>query len=200
MSKICIVGLGNPGEKYNKNRHNVGFMAVDYLQSLSSSESWRMWKNIAYISKYILNNITLYYVKPATFMNLSGMAVGQVLKYWQINTDNLIVIHDDLDIAVGKIKFKKNGGSAGHNGIKNCSEILGTKNYYRVRIGIDRELNSITSNYVLKDFSKKDKISIENVLYFLGKEIPKLCSSKKGISDKEIQIFNENIKKMDKIE
>lgn len=189
MSKICIVGLGNPGEKYKNNRHNIGYFAVDHLQKTTSADNWKLWKNLAFISKIVDEYGTKYLVKPTTYMNLSGMAVMAILKYWQISPSDLVVIHDDLDVAVGSIKFKKDGGHAGHNGIKNCSEVLETKKYYRIRLGVGRNTNIQSSYYVLNDFSVADRKKVDQVIKCIGIELPKLYSSTNAISENNIQNF-----------
>jgi PTH1 family peptidyl-tRNA hydrolase len=135
-----IVGLGNPGEKYDNTRHNIGFMAVDKLkQRLAPDNSWeKEHKHEALVVKTTYKSIPLLLAKPLTFMNDSGRAVSALSHMHKISHHDIIVIHDDLDLPLGTIKVKKDGGSAGHNGIKSIIENLGTDNFLRVRLGIGR--------------------------------------------------------------
>lgn len=129
---VMIVGLGNPGAEYVRTRHNVGFMAVEFLAGADAS-----WKNefdaLTYRTKIDGRNVI--FVRPVTFMNLSGNAVGAIARFYKIPTENIIVIHDDMDIKPGNIKEKTGGSSAGHNGIKSIDAAVGAE-YRRIRIGI----------------------------------------------------------------
>ncbi|MDE6478164.1 MAG: aminoacyl-tRNA hydrolase [Alphaproteobacteria bacterium] len=130
---VLVVGLGNPGTQYARTRHNVGFMAVDHLAGADAV--WKKEKN-ALTTSLTLAGHRVILVKPQTYMNNSGMAVGPLMAFYKIPLDNLIVIHDDLDLSVGAIRRKMGGGSAGHNGIKSIDAAVGP-NYHRIRIGID---------------------------------------------------------------
>lgn len=146
-----IVGLGNVGKEYDNTRHNVGFMCLDnYLGDV-------VWKNDnkAFFYKTYINNNSVLFIKPKTFMNLSGDAVKYYVDYFDISIDDILVIHDDLDLPVGKVRIKYNSGDGGHNGIKSINNSLGTKEYLRVKIGISRD-NVNTVNYVLGKFSSVD--------------------------------------------
>ena len=129
---IMVVGLGNPGAEYARTRHNVGFMAVGYLAGENAT-----WKNEHDALTYHANidGHRVIFVRPMTFMNLSGNAVGAIARFYKIPTENIVVIHDDMDIPVGSIKEKVGGGSAGHNGIKSIDAAVGAE-YKRIRIGI----------------------------------------------------------------
>lgn len=135
-----IVGLGNPGEKYENTRHNIGFMALDKLkQQLAPDNSWeKEHKHEAMVIKTSYKNIPLLLAKPLTFMNDSGRAVSALSRMHKIAHHDIIVMHDDLDLPLSTIKVKKDGGSAGHNGIKSIIEHLVTDNFLRVRLGIGR--------------------------------------------------------------
>ena len=135
-----IVGLGNPGEKYDNTRHNVGFTVLDKIkQELANDASWeKEHKHKAQVIKTTYKNIPLLLAKPLTFMNDSGRAVSALSRMHKISAHDIIVIHDDLDLPLGTIKVKKDGSSAGHNGIKSIIESLGTDNFLRVRLGIGR--------------------------------------------------------------
>ncbi len=147
-----IVGLGNPGLQYADTRHNVGFMLLDYLargSKVSFAES--KWK--ALITKTVIWNESVVLLRPETFMNGSGTAVAAVAHYYKISTDNIIVIHDDLDMPLGRIKIVSGGGAGGHKGVRSCIEHLGTRDFPRVKIGIGRPAPLIPpEKYVLARF------------------------------------------------
>ena len=134
---LLIVGLGNPGIKYDDTRHNVGFMAVDEL-----ARSWRLdsfsskWKSLYSRGKF--SGTTIVLLKPQTFMNRSGQAVVEAVNFFKIPMDNVIVIHDDLDMHPGRLKLVKGGGAGGHNGIRSMVQHLGDNSFYRLKIGIGR--------------------------------------------------------------
>jgi peptidyl-tRNA hydrolase, PTH1 family len=153
-----VVGLGNPGGQYRFNRHNVGFHVVDELsRRLGCPIFQERWN--AFSSTMSLNGEKIHLVKPNTFMNLSGRAVAQYYRFFKIMPDHLLVIHDDLDMTCGRIKLVKGGGTGGHNGIKSLVECLGTKDFYRLKVGIGRpgkgevSLEIPIEKYVLSDFS-----------------------------------------------
>ena len=157
-----IVGLGNPGKKYELNRHNIGFLAVDYLidefkaSKISSKFKGELFKAGEYL-----------FLKPNTFMNLSGESVVLVKDFYKIDNEDIIVIHDDIDLKVGALKFKRGGSSGGHNGLKSIDQYIGN-DYYRVRIGVGRpERKDEVVKYVLSDFSKEEldciKKNFENI-------------------------------------
>ena len=128
-----IVGLGNPGEKYQNTRHNLGFRVVDKIAEKMEDGRWKMdKKNKAEILK--LNELLL--VKPQTFMNNSGMAVSLLANFYKITPENIIVVHDDLDLPLGKIKIRLGGAAGGHHGVESVIKSLGTDKFIRVRIGI----------------------------------------------------------------
>ncbi len=129
---VLVVGLGNPGTTYARTRHNVGFMALDNLAGADAT--WKKEKN-ALTATMTLDGHRVILVKPQTYMNNSGLAVVALMAFYKIPLDNLIVIHDDLDLAVGDMRRKIGGGSAGHNGIKSIDAAVG-QNYHRIRIGI----------------------------------------------------------------
>lgn len=134
---FLIVGLGNPGEKYSETRHNVGFQVVERLAHLAGlrfgESKWR-----AQVCKGALAGQAVVFVKPQTFMNLSGEAVAPLSAYYKIEPENIIVIHDDLDLDCGRVKLAAQGGAGGHNGIKSLIQHLGSRSFIRVRIGIGR--------------------------------------------------------------
>lgn len=129
---ILVVGLGNPGAEYARTRHNVGFMAVEYLAGDDAT-----WKSEHEAMTYhtFIDGYKVIFARPMTFMNLSGNAVGALARFYKVPVENIIVIHDDMDVKVGVVKEKVGGGSAGHNGIKSIDAAVGA-DYRRVRIGI----------------------------------------------------------------
>jgi PTH1 family peptidyl-tRNA hydrolase len=147
-----IVGLGNPGSQYVGTRHNVGFMLLDYLaqeNNVSFTES--KWK--ALMAKTVIWGESVILLKPETFMNASGTALAAAAKYYKILTDNIIVIHDDLDMPLGRIKMVSGGGDGGHKGIRSSITHLGTRDFPRVKIGIGRPSSMVPpENYVLGRF------------------------------------------------
>lgn len=169
---ILVVGLGNPGDTYARTRHNVGFMAVTTLAGTDAS--WRTEKKAK--TAVVQNNGKKYiFVMPQTYMNLSGDAVGPLMAFYKIPLDNLIVIHDDMDLKVGATRHKIGGGSAGHNGIKSIDAAVGP-NYHRIRIGIghprDLGLPMDPADWVLGKFTNEqiaaitaaiDGIDLENL-------------------------------------
>ena len=149
-----IVGLGNPGKEYDKTRHSVGFAVLDeYLKG----EKWSENK----YAHFIKQGNDAVFVKPTTFMNLSGNAVRYFASYYKIDIEDILIIQDDLDIEVGRFKLKTNSSSGGHNGILSIIENLGTCSFLRLKIGIGSPKNGDTINYVLKKFSKADCQQIE---------------------------------------
>jgi PTH1 family peptidyl-tRNA hydrolase len=165
-----VVGLGNPDSKYKNNRHNVGFMLVDRLvnELLASNISKPQFKGQLYKSKKIL------LLKPLTYMNLSGESVRVVSDYYK--PEKIIVIHDDLDLPLGSLRFKKGGGHGGHNGLKSIDSHIG-KDYIRVRIGIGKpKIKSEVASYVLSDFSKEEFSKLEDVLNTSIKAVKELIN------------------------
>ena len=160
MTKL-VVGLGNPGSKYHETRHNVGFMAIDLMAKelgLTFSEE-RTFK--AEVASTFLNGEKVYFVKPTTFMNLSGLAVRALLAYYNIPMEDFIVIYDDLDMEVGKLRFRQKGSAGGHNGIKSIIDETGTQEFDRIKIGIGRPQKGMTVvNHVLGKFSEDDYATI----------------------------------------
>jgi PTH1 family peptidyl-tRNA hydrolase len=155
-----IVGLGNPTDKYKNNRHNIGFMAVDRL--LKSNSFADISKSRFKGELYKKNSLLL--LKPHTYMNLSGESVISVVNYYEI--DKIIVIHDELDINFGEIKYKKGGGNGGHNGLKSIDKHIG-KDYIRVRVGIGKPKDRDVVAHVLKDFSKEEFTKLEEILEYV---------------------------------
>lgn len=132
-----IVGLGNPGTEYEKTRHNAGFLVVDLLGENLRATYWKD-EGGAKTSAVRLGDTDLVLVKPQTFMNLSGKAVAKVLDRYEARPDEMVVVHDDIDLPLGTVRAKREGGHGGHNGLRSLSEALGTDGYLRVRVGVGR--------------------------------------------------------------
>lgn len=160
-----IVGLGNPGSKYNDTKHNIGFMAVDRIVK-KLDVNFTEDKNFkAEIGSDFINGEKIYFIKPTTFMNNSGIAVKALLTYYNISIKDMIIIYDDLDMEVGKIRFRQKGSAGGHNGIKSIIAHLGTQEFDRIKVGIARPNGRMTViNHVLGKFDKNDEIMISNTL------------------------------------
>jgi len=157
MGGFMIVGLGNPGKDYQKNRHNVGFMAIDKIAQEFGIENKKV-KSKAIIMEGKKDNKKIILVKPQTFMNLSGSAVASLVKFFKINPENLIVIHDDLDLPSLSIRLRPGGGAGGQKGISSIIQNLGTQQFNRIRIGIGRPPGRMDpADYVLQNFPKQEE-------------------------------------------
>ncbi len=156
-----IAGLGNPGQKYDDTRHNIGFMFLDYLAS-EANDNFKDSKWEASVLKMNLWSQQMILVKPQTFMNLSGKAVGLIASYYQIEPEKIIVVHDDLDLDAGRIKVVFDRGHGGHNGIRSIIESLGTREFARLRIGIGRPPEKMKpSSFVLSRFSSEEMSDVQ---------------------------------------
>ncbi len=145
-----IIGLGNPGKKYLHTRHNLGFMALDFLQKNSGAPDFKMNKKC---NAEIIKTDEIIFAKPLTFMNNSGEAVAKLLSFFKLTPADLVVVHDDLDLDFGKIKIGAGHGAAGHNGVKSIIDLLGTKDFNRIRIGVGRPPAHVPpEDYVLQNF------------------------------------------------
>jgi PTH1 family peptidyl-tRNA hydrolase len=159
---ILIVGLGNPGKKYIKTRHNIGFRIIDALGEKISDTS-------------------VILLKPESYMNNSGKAVQETLAYYKIPPENLIVVHDEIDLPFGEIRVSENSSSAGHKGIQSIIDELKTQNFTRIRIGIKQEIENKkqeTSDFVLEKFSKKEEKELEDITKRAIEKINALLSSR----------------------
>lgn len=152
-----IVGLGNPGKEYEKTRHNVGFMCVD---NYVDNSAWKEQFNALY-QQILINNEKVLVIKPLTYMNLSGQAVRKFVDYYKIAINDVLVIHDDLDLPVGQIRLKINSSAGGHNGIKSIIESLGSNAFARLKIGISKDDRSDIKDYVLGKFNTDEVLKIE---------------------------------------
>ena len=166
MRLIC--GLGNPGIKYNLTRHNLGFDMVNYLVDFYKFSIVKKDKKLE-LYKGEIGNTECYLCKPLTYMNLSGPPIGKLINFFKIKLTEIVVIHDDIDLTIGRIKIKIGGGNGGHNGLSSIDSIIG-KDYKRLRIGVGHPGNKdMVSSYVLEKFSREDRELMNNKIELLTK-------------------------------
>ncbi|MCC9620523.1 aminoacyl-tRNA hydrolase [Thalassospira sp. MA62] len=177
---FLVVGLGNPGSGYAANRHNIGFMAADELVRRHSFGPWRK-KFQGQVAEGELNGQKVLVLKPETFMNLSGQSVGEVLRFYKIPVEDVIVLHDELDLPPGKLRVKRGGGHGGHNGLRSIDSHCG-KEYRRVRLGIGHPGDkSRVHGHVLGDFSKSEQDGwLMTLLDAVAAEFPRLIKGDDG--------------------
>lgn len=162
-----IAGLGNPGSEYAHTKHNVGFMFVDALAEQLGIDNWKE-KFDAFIAEGRIGTEKVVLVKPVTYMNDSGRAIGPLLHWYKLSVEDLMVVHDDMDIAAGTIRIRRKGSAGGHNGIKSILAHVGDENFARVRIGIGRPLPGWSVvNHVLAPFSTEDAPKIKDAITYL---------------------------------
>ena len=155
-----IVGLGNPGSQYRNNRHNVGYMVADMF-AISEGHSWKYSKEFL---SYTIKTKDFILIKPANFMNQSGECVRLIANYYKIAADDILVVHDELDLEFGKIRLSVSGSAAGHHGVESVTKSLGTAEYVRLRIGIGKPEVGSGSKYVLEDFVDEEKNKLADVI------------------------------------
>tara|TARA_B100000965_G_scaffold335822_1_gene301850 strand:+ start:38 stop:598 length:561 start_codon:yes stop_codon:yes gene_type:complete len=174
---LLFVGLGNPTPNSENNRHNIGFKVIDAInKKFALSKQKPKFKGL--LTTGNINSNKVYAIKPLTFMNNSGICIRELLEYFKIDANNVIVFHDDLDIDFGKIKAKFGGSSAGHNGIESIDKFIG-KDYSRVRIGIGKpNTKTDVSDFVLKDFDEDEKIELETITNNIIESLPILINKK----------------------
>ncbi|HBT20686.1 MAG TPA: aminoacyl-tRNA hydrolase [Peptococcaceae bacterium] len=163
-----VVGLGNPGPRYEKTRHNVGFMAVDMLGESLGVKVERKF-GLSFIAEVFFKGEKLILAKPQCYMNRSGAAVSELIEYFKLSPEDLIVIHDDMDLELGRIRIRLKGSYGGHRGIKSIIENLGTQYFCRIKIGIGRPPAGVDpSDYVLSSFSGEEWEIVENAVERAG--------------------------------
>ena len=174
---LLLVGLGNPTPDSENNRHNVGFKIIDSInKKFGLSKQKPKFKGL--LTTGNIGNKKVYAIKPLTFMNNSGICIREVIEYFKINVEDIIVFHDDLDVEFGKIKTKLGGSSAGHNGIASIDKFIG-KDYSRVRVGIGKPKNNIeVADYVLQNFDEDENIGIEKISKNISDSISTLIEKK----------------------
>ncbi len=172
---LLLVGLGNPGPKYEKNRHNIGFMAVDDIVRRHSFGPWKA-RFQGLVAEGRIGTEKVLAIKPTTFMNESGRCVGEAMRFYKLQADDVFVIYDELDVAVGKVKTKQGGGHGGHNGLRSLDAHIG-KDYWRVRLGIGHPGDKAkVHGHVLGDFAKAEWPVIETIIDAVAQAIPALLS------------------------
>lgn len=162
-----IVGLGNPGEKYIKTRHNLGFMVVDKLLRKLMPLKKTVWREIKKFQSLVLKFDDLILVKPLTSMNASGFSVAKLANFYKINPKDIWVIYDDIDLALGKIKIRLGGASAGHHGVESIIRELGTDEFRRFRLGIghpQRGADGLVEKYVLREFDISERTELKQII------------------------------------
>lgn len=172
---LLVTGLGNPGGKYASNRHNIGFMAVDAIADAHGFGPWKS-KFQAQVSEGRLGREKILLMKPQTFMNNSGQAVGEAMRFYKLGPEDVLVFYDELDLAPGKCRIKKGGGTAGHNGIRSLHAHISDA-YTRIRLGIGHPGEKrLVSNHVLGNFSKADQEWLSELLRGIADGAPELAN------------------------
>lgn len=162
-----IVGLGNPGIKYKKTRHNIGWRIIEELAHQIEAEQWKMEMRFnAFKTQNIINQEKIILIKPQTFMNSSGLSVKSIIDYYKIPIESILIIHDEIDLPLEEIKIQKKRGSAGHKGVESIIEHLGTNSFNRMRVGIksDKQKTMETEKFVLQNFTSKEEEIIQGVI------------------------------------
>ena len=174
---LLLVGLGNPGKKYAANRHNIGFMAADAVQARYRFPAWRT-RFDGELTEGDIGDERILLLKPMTFMNESGRAVGYAANFYKIKPKDVIVMHDELDLAFGKVRAKTGGGLAGHNGLRSISQHLGGPDFRRVRIGIDHPGHKdLVHGHVLSDFSSEESSAVDRIVDAIAEAVTYLITN-----------------------
>ncbi|MCL1790951.1 MAG: aminoacyl-tRNA hydrolase [Peptococcaceae bacterium] len=181
----AVIGLGNPGLDYAETRHNVGFILLD---------QWSKARRLSYKGRFRgkfaedrFDGEKVYLLKPQTYMNLSGMAVAELVGFYQMDSEDLLVVHDDIDLPLGKLRLRAQGGAGGHNGLKSIQTHLGTTVYWRLKIGVGRPSNDDVAGHVLSPFGKAEKKEIEETV-INGLQVLELWL--RGEGDRAMNQFN----------
>ena len=182
---ILLVGLGNPTPDSNDNRHNVGFKIIDSInKKFGLTKQKPKFKGL--LTTGNISNKKVYAIKPLTFMNNSGICIRELIEYFKIDAEDVIVFHDDLDVDFAKVKVKFGGSSAGHNGIESIDKFIG-KDYSRVRVGIGKPEKKIeVSDFVLTNFTDEEKVDLEKVIQNIIDSMPILI-------DKKLDLFSSTV-------
>ncbi|WP_288261731.1 aminoacyl-tRNA hydrolase [uncultured Prochlorococcus sp.] len=198
MNEIYLIGLGNPGKKYSKSRHNIGFLLLENFSKKYNSNFLLKDKLKCSCSEFKINDSTYRLFLPNTFMNKSGDAVRAIVDWYKINLDQIFIIVDDKDLPLGKIRFRKRGGSGGHNGLKSIIETLRTQDFNRIRIGIGsppliegtNKFNTIS--YVLGNISMEEKSILDKVYKRIIKSLEQLNTRKEEFIIKDLNSFDKD--------
>jgi PTH1 family peptidyl-tRNA hydrolase len=199
MNEIYLIGLGNPGKKYAKSRHNIGFLLLENLSKKYNSTFLLKDKLKSSCSEFKINNSTYRLFLPNTFMNNSGEAVRAIVDWYKINLDQIFIIVDDKDLPLGKIRFRKKGSSGGHNGLRSIIEKLQTNNFNRIRIGIGsppliKETNNYnTISHVLGNISLEEKTILDKVYKRVITSLEQLNTKKEDSIINELNSFDKDI-------
>ena len=198
MNEIYLIGLGNPGKKYSRSRHNIGFLVLENLSKKYNSNFLLKDKLKSSCSEFKINDSTYRLFLPNTYMNNSGDAVRAIIDWYKINLDKLFIIVDDKDLPLGKIRFRKKGSSGGHNGLKSIIEKLQTNNFNRIRIGIgplpsiEGTNNFNTISHVLGNINSKEESTLEKVYKKVIESLEQLNTKKEEIIISELNSFDKN--------
>mgnify|MGYP006237299849 FL=1 len=198
MNEIYLIGLGNPGKKYSKSRHNIGFLVLENLSSKYNSNFLLKDKLKSSCSEFKINNSTYRLFLPNTFMNNSGDAVRAIVDWYKINLDQVFIIVDDKDLPLGKIRFRKKGSSGGHNGLKSIIEKLQTHNFNRIRIGIgsppsNKEIKNFnTISHVLGNISLEEKLILDKVYKRVIESLEQITIKKEEHIMNELNSFDKD--------
>lgn len=160
-----VVGLGNPGDKYKMTRHNMGFIMLDKYAKETGIKFKKKFEG--QVAEFYLNNEKILLLKPQTFMNLSGKVVHDVMNFYKIDVEDIIIVYDDLDQQFSKIKIKKKSSSGGHNGIKDIINSLKTEDILRIKIGINNEFKKDVKDFVLSNFIKAEVKELDEIYYIV---------------------------------
>lgn len=173
---LLLVGLGNPGARYARQRHNIGFMAVEAVARVHRFGPWRS-KFSSLVSEGFLGDVKVLLQKPQTFMNRSGYGVAEATRFYKLPLRQIVVCHDELDLAAGKVRIKIGGGVAGHNGLRSIAAQLGSRDFRRVRVGIGHPGHKDrVTGHVLGDFSTDDREWVERLLSAFAEAAPLLAA------------------------
>lgn len=173
-----LVGLGNPGDKYEYNRHNIGFLAVDAIADTYGFPAYKK-KFQGLMAEGHIEGEKVILLKPQTYMNNSGQSVGEAAKFYKIPLDRIAVFHDELDLGAGKIRTKKGGGNAGHNGLRSMDIHLNSNDYWRIRLGIGHPGDkAMVHNHVLSNFSKDELIWLKPLIEAVADHAPLMVQGK----------------------
>ena len=198
MDEIYLIGLGNPGKKYSKNRHNIGFLLLEKLSKKYNSNFLSKDKLKSSCSEFKINDSTYRLFLPNTFMNNSGDAVRAIVDWYKINLDQVFIIVDDKDLPLGKIRFRKKGSSGGHNGLKSIIEKLQTQNFNRIRIGIGTPTlikgtnNFNTISHVLGNISLEEKSILDKVYKTVIESLEQLNTKKEDYIMNKLNSFDKD--------
>ena len=174
---MLIVGLGNPGDKYDRTRHNIGFMLADKLADEYSANFSKGFRGE--YAEFFLNGSKHYILKPHTYMNLSGESVQLLASYFKVETEEIIVAHDDMDIEFGRLKLKKGGNDGGHKGIRSMIQMLSDKDFIRLKMGIGKDGRKDTIGHVLGKFSSEETEKLDEFIDISVKAV--VCCINEGI-------------------